>query len=122
MRQIYAFWQEFFLLGVRAQHRPEIRHEDGAGQRLVWDIILLVGSGSGLVRGNRVRPDIRMPGQGHGDRWGEAGQNQQRLSVFSGPLSLFYNNNLRFKKIITILQISLVLESFLPLYLTLFSL
>lgn len=44
MRGIYAFWQEFLLLSVRAQHERDIRHGNGAGPRLDWDVILLVGA------------------------------------------------------------------------------
>lgn len=43
---------------------------------------------------NRVSHSPGMAGQGQGDGWGEAGQNQEGLSVPSGPLNLFYDNNL----------------------------
>lgn len=64
------------LLSVRAQNGPDIRHGDGAGPRLGWAVILLVGV--------RIRPGEQKQGQSQPrDGWagprgwmGEAGQNQ----------------------------------------------
>lgn len=63
-----------FCCCVRAQHRPDIRHGDGTGSRLGWDVILLVEVRISPGEG-KCSYSPKIAGQGRRDGWRKAGQN-----------------------------------------------